>query len=78
MKTPYQRVKEWRERNPEKIKAQRVVYSNMRNGILKRLPCLVCGAIKSEAHHEDYSKPLEIKWLCKEHHIEADKNRRDK
>lgn len=26
--------------------------------------CLEMG----EAHHDDYSKPLEVRWLCKTHH----------
>lgn len=35
-----------------------------------RQPCIVCGEIKSEAHHSDYNKPFEITWLCRKHHIE--------
>jgi hypothetical protein len=76
-KTPsrfYSKVKKWRDNNPEKIKAQRMIYVLVRNGTLKREKCF-CGK-KGEAHHEDYSKPLEIKWLCKKHHVIADKERR--
>ena len=28
----------------------------------------VCGNPVSEAHHRDYEKPLEVVWLCPEHH----------
>ena len=76
-KTPYKRVKEWRERNPEKNKAQKIVFINLRNGNIVRESCKICGNPKSEVHHEDYSKPLEIVWLCKKHHSEADIIRRE-
>lgn len=39
-----------------------------RNGALTRLPCRDCGAKKSEMHHPDYSKPLDVVWLCKPCH----------
>lgn len=35
---------------------------------LERLPCEACGTPKAEAHHDDYSKPLNIRWLCPAHH----------
>lgn len=56
--------KEWRLRNPEKVRAHWQVGNAIRSGVLKRQPCECCGNEKSHAHHEDYSKPLEIKWLC--------------
>lgn len=66
----------WRKRHPEKTKAQRAVFVAKRNGSLEQKPCEVCGKRKSEAHHEDYSKPLEVTWLCRKHHQEADAARR--
>ncbi len=43
----------------------------VRVGKLKKLPCEVCKDKKSQAHHEDYSKPLQIKWFCYKHHCEV-------
>lgn len=40
----------------------------VRSGALKRKPCEKCGAKKTHAHHENYSKPLEVHWLCPRHH----------
>jgi hypothetical protein len=38
-------------------------------GTLKTQPCEVCGSTVSvEAHHEDYSRPLDVRWLCNYHH----------
>lgn len=70
------KIKNWRIKNMEKWKAHKLVYANMRNGNIKRLPCIICGNEKSEAHHEDYSKPLEIMWMCKKHHTEHHVNSR--
>jgi len=57
-----------RENNPEKVKARNMVTRAIQKGILKRQPCEECGEIKSEAHHDDYSKQLEVRWLCEKHH----------
>ena len=38
------------------------------------LPCEVCGATKAQAHHCNYSKPLDVRWLCPKHHAEWHKH----
>lgn len=65
-------VKNWRLNNPEKNKAHRVVASAIRNGTLVKEPCF-CDNPDTQAHHSDYSKPLDVEWLCKIHHTLADK-----
>lgn len=41
----------------------------LRRGKLTRGPCEVCGEL-AEMHHDDYSKPLAVRWLCREHHLQ--------
>lgn len=49
---------------PEKDKARNAVSNAIRDGKLSRCPCVKCGDSKSQAHHNDYSKPLDVIWLC--------------
>jgi hypothetical protein len=56
---------------PEKYTARNIVNAAIRDGKLKVQPCERCGyGIGVHAHHEDYSKPLEVVWLCRRHHGE--------
>jgi hypothetical protein len=55
--------------NPIKKKARAMVSNAIRDGRMLRQPCLVCGC-KAAAHHEDYSKPLSVHWLCTKHHMD--------
>lgn len=64
-------LKRQRKANPEKAMARSKLQYALKSGSLIRLPCEVCGKKKSQAHHEDYFKPLEIRWLCFRHHREA-------
>lgn len=64
---------EYKRKYPEKHRAHYLVRVAKKSGKLKQLPCQICGEVKSEAHHEDYTKPLEVVWLCRKHHREADK-----
>jgi hypothetical protein len=47
---------------------QQITSRAIRRGELVRQPCEVCGNPRSHAHHDDYSKPLEVRWLCAGHH----------
>ncbi len=55
---------------PEKAAARGAVEKAIRGGKLHRKPCQVCGSANSEAHHEDYSMPLDVIWYCPKHHAE--------
>jgi hypothetical protein len=68
--------KEWRERNPQNKRAQEKLQYAVRKGKIKRKPCEVCNSkIQIEAHHDDYSKPLKVRWLCQKHHNELHLNK---
>lgn len=64
------------ERSPEKRAAHVKTGNAIRDGVLVRQPCEVCGAERVEAHHDDYGKPLDVRWLCKKHHDEHHKKLR--
>lgn len=51
-----------------KLVARRYVMTMIERGKLKRKPCEVCGRLEVEAHHNTYEDPLDIRWLCSEHH----------
>lgn len=53
---------------PEKFKARSKLNYAIRKGRVEKLPCIVCGNEKSQAHHEDYTKPFDVIWLCDIHH----------
>lgn len=60
-------TRRWREKNALKLAAHRAVSKVVRNGTLIPQLCEVCNEV-AETHHEDYNKPLEVKWLCVKHH----------
>lgn len=63
----------YNDRNPIKRAAHIATGNAIRDGRLKREPCEACGA-RAEAHHDDYSKPLDVRWLCPTHHAEWHKH----
>lgn len=46
------------------------VQEALRAGRLAKQPCARCGADRAQAHHEDYSRPLDVVWLCVKHHAQ--------
>jgi hypothetical protein len=66
----YQRTR--RAKWPEKTKARELVRKALLSGQLVKEPCRICGDVNVQAHHTDYSKPLDVQWLCFTHHRDAD------
>lgn len=75
----YMRVnrKKHKELTPEqRLKANCRSYLNVyiKRGKIIPQPCSICNSLDNiEAHHEDYTKPLEVIWLCREHHLDHHK-----
>ena len=65
-----EKSREYRKRPEIRAKdlARRSVYRAIKSGKIIRMPCERCGEQKVEAHHDDYSKRLEVRWLCIKHH----------
>lgn len=53
-----------------RVRAREKARAAIRSGALVRQACEVCGDGRTQAHHDDYSKPLDVRWLCHEHHRE--------
>jgi hypothetical protein len=66
--TEYQR--RWLAKNPEKAIAHRAMNAAIKRGVLTRSACVDCGATERvHGHHQDYSKPLDVIWLCQPCHM---------
>lgn len=69
-------MREWRKTHPlteaQKVKQISRSYAAVykQRGHLVPQPCEVCGSDKVEMHHDDYSRPIDVRWRCREHHME--------
>jgi len=70
--TNHERKKRYFEKHPIKAECMKIYKYAIRRGKLVRGPCSVCGATEGvDGHHTDYTRPLDVVWLCKPHHREA-------
>lgn len=60
--------KRYRSENPAAYRAHNAVNNAIRDGKLRKEPCLFCASEQVEGHHRDYSKPLDVIWLCPQCH----------
>ncbi len=56
-------------RSPTARAAQVKTRRAIRGGRLTKGACEVCGSSAVVAHHDDYLKPLDVRWLCQSHHL---------
>lgn len=68
VKVKYERQARWRERNPKARWAHVALQSAINRGLIERQPCAVCGAEPADGHHDDYDRPMLVRWLCRRHH----------
>lgn len=62
-------LRRYRKRNPLKNRARQAVARALRSGRIEKEPCVHCGVSERvQAHHHDYSRPLDVEWLCKDCH----------
>jgi ribosomal protein S27AE len=52
----------------KKKSVRRSVQYAIATGRLVKGVCEVCGSTNVQAHHDDYNKRLEVRWLCRKHH----------
>jgi hypothetical protein len=61
--------------SPEKYRARNVMSAALRDGKIHKEPICEfpgCSCSVVQGHHEDYSRPLDVRWLCFKHHRQRD------
>lgn len=65
-----EKARQHKQLNPQKAHARRAVNNRKRYGQIVEQPCAFYGNPKVQAHHDDYSKPLDVVWVCFKCHRE--------
>jgi len=60
--------RKWRDKNSFKRSIHVTTGNAIRDGLLVKAPCECCEEPIVHAHHDDYDKPLEVRWLCSKCH----------
>ena len=63
--------KKWEAAHRDRKNAQQKLRYAVKTGKVIKHPCFVCGKEKTEGHLPDYSRPLDVVWLCEPHHAQA-------
>lgn len=68
-------MREWRKTHrldsDQRRRANARSYASVyvRRGLLVKLPCENCGDNHVQMHHDDYDRPLDVRWLCRPCHL---------
>lgn len=69
LQNDYSRLKKnCREKTHRLIKSSKLIKMN----------CEICNDTEVEAHHDDYTNPYDVRWLCKAHHSQHHTNLKEK
>jgi hypothetical protein len=60
----------WKAEHPLEIWAHQALASAIKRGLIQREACEICGKPEADAHHDDYHRPLAIRWMCRRHHLQ--------
>lgn len=66
-------VANWLAKNRVKRAAHQILNNALRDGKIVKGRCEVCGSRDVHGHHDDYTKPLKVRWLCPKHHSQHHK-----
>jgi ribosomal protein S27AE len=77
MEAHKKRTSEYKKANRERVRANAAVKRAVDKGLLSRLSCEQCGNKNTVGHHDDYSKPLVVRWLCQRCHMKHHHGKND-
>ena len=63
-----EKARQYSRKNLEKMLAHTLLHSAVTEGRVIKPDTCPCGRSNPEGHHEDYSKPLMVVWLCRPCH----------
>jgi hypothetical protein len=60
----------------EKKRSISRAYANVyqKRGKIISSSCSICLSPDAQKHHDDYDKPLQVRWLCRKCHVELHRN----
>lgn len=64
------RRRRWAQNHKDQVNAMGRINGYIKKGLVARKPCEICDSLDSHAHHDDYTRPLNVRWLCPIHHKE--------